>query len=151
MKANGIYKTKNPHESQEKSFPHYTPVIHRVPHTSTFAERFAFARLLYHWREGAEPSQSAVAEAVGMTQPGVRPWYDREDPPKDWTVHKPLAEALGVDPAWLIQNQGAPPKPHLWEEWIKERRKRQALGRGAAKVAARSAAKTTDRKRAAGE
>lgn len=100
----------------------------------------AYALLLHYWREGAELTQSAIAKAVGMTQPGVQPWYERTDPPKDWTVHKPLAAVLGVPEGWLIKNDGDPPRPELWAPWFKERRARTRLGRGAAKVSTAASA-----------
>lgn len=88
----------------------------------TFAERLAYALLLFYWRRGRELSQKALAEAVSRTGPTVAEWYDRAEPPKDWQVHAPMARVLDVPESWLIRGQGDPPRPHLWTEWLAERR-----------------------------
>lgn len=89
---------------------------------ATFAERFAYARWLYHGLHGSEPKQTAIAERVGRKQPTVREWYDRAEPPADYKVHEPLCVYLGVSEDWLIHNGGHPPEPVLWRWWIARRR-----------------------------
>lgn len=86
-----------------------------------FGDRFAYARWLLHGRKGQAPEQTAVAKAVGRSQPTVAEWYGRTEPPKDYQIHKPLAEYLGVEKDWLIEGAGRPPEPALWAWWLGRR------------------------------
>jgi hypothetical protein len=90
---------------------------------STFAERLAYARWLYHGARGEVLSNTDIATAVKRTQPWVTKWADSDTPPRDYEVHEPLATLLGVDERWLIRGEGNPPRAELWDEWSKARRR----------------------------
>lgn len=85
---------------------------------STFAERLGYGRWLRHLIEGEAPSHAEVGRAVDRTGQAVSGWALLEAPPSDYRVHAPLAEYLGVEERWLIRNEGPPPRPVLWREWL---------------------------------
>lgn len=82
-----------------------------------FAERLAYARLLRHFRTGEAPGNAEIGRAVGRSGPWVTKWAQLHDPPRDYTVHAPLAAFLGVEERWLIRGQGSAPDPELWNRW----------------------------------
>lgn len=97
--------------------------------TTTFGERFGYAKWLYHLRKGYQPGHAEIGDAVGREGQAVTHWADREAPPPDYRdgkpLHAPLAEFLQVDKAWLIDGAGEPPLPELWERWIERARSGQ--------------------------
>lgn len=144
MKLDTPSKTRTP--LSVKDFLFHT-VFPSIVKRATFADRLAYALLLYYWRWGGELSQKALAEAVSRSGPTVAEWYEREDPPKDWQVHAPMARVLEVPESWLVRGQGDPPRPHLWEEWLKERRAMQRAAKdleGGAAVAAEEFTRSTE-------
>lgn len=98
--------------------------MNHVPReTATFSERLAYARWLKHFTSGSAPGNAEIGRAVDRTGPWVTKWADSETPPPDYRVHRPLAAFLGVEEAWLIRDEGEPPRRDLWQAWIEERRR----------------------------
>jgi hypothetical protein len=95
---------------------------------SEFAERFGFAMWLRHLITGEAPSYAEIGRAVtkpgekALTGQAVGAWAEREKAPRNWELHKPLATFFAVDKDWLVDDDGDPPRPELWEVWIAERR-----------------------------
>lgn len=149
MKFDSPSKTRTPLSVKDFLFHSVFPSIVK---RATFADRLAYALLLHYWRRGSDLTQKALAEAVERAGPTVAEWYDREEPPKDWQVHAPMARALDVPESWLVRGEGDPPRPHLWEEWLKERRAVQqvaALVKGGARPMTAGAAEPEARPSAA--
>lgn len=94
---------------------------------STFAERLAYARWLYHGSAREALSQADIARAVKRTAGWVTKWTESDVPPRDYEVHRPLADMLRVSEAWLIRGEGDPPDPGLWATWIERRRQSPVL------------------------
>jgi hypothetical protein len=86
--------------------------------TSRFGQRFGYARWLKHLVDGTAPTHAEIGRAVGRTGPAVGAWLAESEPPSDWKVHAPLAGFLGVDEGWLVKQEGKPPRPELWREWL---------------------------------
>lgn len=84
---------------------------------STFAERFAYARWIAHLVRREPPTLTAIAEAVGRSQPWMTKWARSETPPPNYEFHRPLADYLEVSETWLIRGEGEPPFPRLWLTW----------------------------------
>jgi len=90
--------------------------MRNVAHT-TFAERLAYARLVFHYRTGKAPGNAEIARSAGRTGEWLTKWERSPTPPRDYTVHAPIAAYLGADERWLFRGEGEPPMPQLWEEW----------------------------------
>lgn len=95
---------------------------------STFGERLGYARWLYHLVTGEAPAYAEIGRATGRTGQAVSGWMGVAESPADYRVHAPTAEFLGVDERWLFRDEGEPPRPELWKEWIKERRRAPRAG-----------------------
>lgn len=92
---------------------------------SVFAERFGYVIWLAHLRTGTAPSFAEIGRAIGgLTGQAVSGWADREKPPANYELHKPLATFFGVSIDWLIGGEGEAPQKELWEIWLRERRPR---------------------------
>jgi hypothetical protein len=100
---------------------------------STFGERFEYAVFLYHLEHGRAPGNAEIGKAVGRKGQAVTLWSVREAPPPDYRdgkpLHVPLAAFFGVDRTWLIDNDGEPPRPDLWRDWITKRRAQREAGK----------------------
>jgi hypothetical protein len=92
-----------------------------VAPSETFADRFAFARLVRHFRTGKSPDNAEIGRAVARTGQWVTKWAESLEPPTDFRVQEPLASFLGVDVRWLFRGEGEPPMPELWARWLAER------------------------------
>ncbi len=88
---------------------------------STFADRFGYARWLAHLRTGKSPSFADIGQEIGRTGPAVGAWTDAIEPPPDYRIHGPLARYFDLPEMWLIRNEGDPPRPELWKEWMAAR------------------------------
>lgn len=88
----------------------------------SFAERLGYARWLRHLLTGEAPSHAEIGREVHRTGQAVSGWSAAAEPPSDWKVHAPLAAYLGMEEKWLIRNEGPPPRPELWREWLVARR-----------------------------
>ncbi len=76
-----------------------------------------------HLRVGEAPAFAEIGRAVGgLTGQGVGAWRGRVKPPANYELHKPLAAFFDVSIDWLIGDTVEPPRPELWEVWLKERR-----------------------------
>jgi hypothetical protein len=91
-----------------------------------FSDRLAFARLVFHYRTGRAPSNAEIADAAKRTGEWLTKWAKSATPPRDFTVHGPVAGFLQVDERWLFRGEGEPPMPRLWEEWLAGRTRRVA-------------------------
>lgn len=111
---------------------------------SSFAERFGFARWLAHLVTGDAPGWAEIGRSVERTGQAVSGWALLPTAPRDYLVHAPLAECLGVAEAWLVRNDGTPPRAELWEVWVRERRRaaQRAAAKRTAEQAQRDAAPT---------
>lgn len=108
---------------------------------STFAERFAYVRFLYHLERGRDPGNAEIGRAVARVGSAVTGWTTRDTPPPDFLDGKPLHDPLveffkptGVTKDWLIAGKGEPPRAKLWEEWLDKRRKEPAYLRVAERL-----------------
>lgn len=90
---------------------------------TTFAERFAYACLIRHYRAGKAPTNAEIGRAVQRTGQWVLKWSEATEAPTDYRVHAPLAEYLGVDRQWLIEGKGPAPEPGFWAGWLELHRK----------------------------
>lgn len=95
-------------------------MTHRAP-SGGFAARFGYVQWLYHLEHGAPPTLTAIAAAVGRTQPSITGWLERNEAPTDFRVHAPLAAFFGIEKAWLVEGAGEPPRPELWADWLRRR------------------------------
>jgi transcriptional regulator with XRE-family HTH domain len=84
---------------------------------SSFAERLAYARWLYHLRTGSYPSNAAIAAALDVTPPWVTKWSRRADAPDSRQLGRALCQFLGVREEWLLDDAIDPPEPALWKQW----------------------------------
>lgn len=99
---------------------------------STFSERLAYARLLHHFFAGEPVGNAEIGRVVNHSGQWVTGIADKDSPPKDFNVQKPIAELLGVRAEWLFKNEGEPPRPEMWKLWIRVRRARpRQLPKGA--------------------
>lgn len=95
---------------------------------SAFSERFGFAMWLRHLIRGEAPSYAEIGRAVAksgdkaMSGQAVGAWAHREAAPKNYELHKPLATFFDVPKDWLVDDDGEPPRPELWDVWIAQRR-----------------------------
>lgn len=112
-------------------------------HATTFAERLAFARLVYHYRTGKSPGNADLGRAVKRTQPWATKWAASDTPPTDYRVHAPLAAFLQVDERWLIRGEGEPPMPDLWTTWRSQRVPPKDVTAEASAAVRRAAPKTS--------
>lgn len=91
-----------------------------MPTTSTFAQRFEFARAAQHllgtWQEDSE-----LAAEAGVASSRISEYKERDEaPPARRTLA--LAEAIGVDPGWLAFGEAsAAPAPNGFTEWLARR------------------------------
>ena len=90
---------------------------------SAFHERLAYARWLLHLRTGDCPADADIARGISQSAPWVAKWKVRTDAPDSRERAKALSSFLGVREEWLIDNEGEPPEPNLWDRWIAERRR----------------------------
>lgn len=104
-----------------------------VEPSTTFAERFAYARVLRHFFGGDAPGNAEIGKAAERTGQWVTKWAESSTPPRDFEVHRPVTAYLltpvtgrdaDLDERWLFRNQGEPPYPDLWEIWVSIRRLR---------------------------
>lgn len=77
--------------------------------------------MLLHFTSGECPANAEIGRAVERTGPWVTKWAKSATPPRDYEVHAPLADFLGVPRDWLIEGKGDPPRLDLWTVWLQER------------------------------
>lgn len=88
---------------------------------SSFALRFGYAGWLLHLKRGDAPGFAEIGRKVTRTGQAVSAWAAAAEAPTDYRVHRPLAEFLEVDEAWLVRGEGEPPRAELWTAWIRAR------------------------------
>lgn len=89
-----------------------------MPHTA-FSKRLAYLRWLDGLGRLSQESDAEFAARVGVTYGWLKKWMRRDDSPVD--RHKAAALAAAFDDApvgrWLLDEEGAPPRPDLWAIW----------------------------------
>jgi hypothetical protein len=93
--------------------PHRTPV--------TFATRVSYLRWLRVLETHAFESQKDFAAFAGVNYGLYMKWEDSPEPPTDRGTAKAFLSGgltrLGATEGWLLDGQGAAPRPELWELW----------------------------------
>lgn len=85
---------------------------------SAFHERLAYARWVRQLKSRGAESDRELSELSGLGYEWLRKWKQRPDAPTERLLSKALARYLLVDEAWLLDNEGEPPRPDLWDQWI---------------------------------
>lgn len=88
-----------------------------------FAVRLAYVRWLRARRFRVPETDRQLAKATGVSEAWLYKWKDRHDSPDSRAHAYKLADGLGVDREWLLDNSGTPPEPKLWNDWMSWRRK----------------------------
>ena len=84
----------------------------------SFDVRLHFLMWLWYLRYRELPTQKAIGEAAGRTDPAVGAWLKAgSKPPLDPEVQKGLAAFFHVERAWLFEEAGDPPASQLWAVW----------------------------------
>lgn len=93
-----------------------------------FSVRFGYVRWLFHLLTGEAPGFAEIGKAIGVTGQAVSGWAKRDTAPTGYASNKALVAYFGAGEGWLIEGQGKPPRPDLWEVWLAARaRKSSAL------------------------
>lgn len=82
-----------------------------------FRDRLGYARWRYHLRHGAYPGNAEIARAVDVTGPWVTKWSQRDDAPDSRGLGRALSAFLECPESWLMDDEGEPPDPDLYERW----------------------------------
>lgn len=91
---------------------------------STIGERLLFCTWLSAKVLGTE-SQREFARAIGKGGTQLSKWI-AEDPRPSWDSIKAIADALGINAAWLDEPGRGGDVPRDFPEWLAARRRRQA-------------------------
>jgi transcriptional regulator with XRE-family HTH domain len=86
-----------------------------------FSVRFGYVRWLFHLLTGEAPGFAEIGKAIGVTGQAVSGWAKRESAPASYASNKALVAYFGASEAWLIEGQGGPPRPDLWDVWLAAR------------------------------
>lgn len=102
---------------------HVTPSKPKdAPGSADFATRLAYARWLRQLLRGGDDSDAALLAATGLKGPWLSKWKDQRDAPNNRDMVRALMsyfEGVSTE-AWLLDNEGEPPRPELWAEWIEK-------------------------------
>ena len=87
---------------------------------TTFPERLAYLVWLQHLRTGECPSNTDIANGVGLTQGAISQWWGKRHAPRDRDTFKALLAYFDVPghEDWVAEGQGDAPRPALWQEWV---------------------------------
>jgi hypothetical protein len=78
----------------------------------------AYARWVRQLVSRGAESDRELAELSGLGYDWVHKWKQRDDGPTERLMSRALARYLLVEEDWLLDDEGDPPRPDLWRDWI---------------------------------